>query len=132
MSGAQQEKYIIIKARTGQGKWRENLIDELSCCIITKVNDERLLIASHIKPWISSNDREKIDKNNGLLLTPTFDKLFDRGFITFLPNSSILISPYLSPYNISKLKIPSKCDLIFNPKRLHYLEYHLENIFKKG
>jgi predicted restriction endonuclease len=128
----EKEKEIIIQARKGQGKWRESLIDELSCCIITKVNDERLLIASHIKPWVNSNEEEKIDKNNGLLLTPTYDKLFDRGFITFLKTSEVLVSPYISNYNIGKLKIPSKCDIIFNTKRLSYLEYHKENIFKKG
>lgn len=128
----EKKKDSIIQARKGQGKWRESLIDDLSCCVITKVNDERLLIASHIKPWVDASDNEKIDKNNGLLLTPTYDKLFDRGFITFLDNSEILISPYLSNYNVGKLKIPSKIDIVFNDKRRDYLEYHRQNIFKKG
>jgi len=129
------KKEIIIQARIGQGKYRQDIIKELSHCIITNVNDVKLLIASHIKPWAKcDSNQERIDKYNGLLLTPTYDKLFDSGLITIEKinkneNAKILISPYLSKYNISRLQIPSECQLNFNIKRCEYLEYHKKNIF---
>ena len=58
-------------------------------------------IASHIKPWTKSNDFEKLDGNNRLLLSPHVDKLFDTGYISFEGNDSMIISPRL---NIDTLK----------------------------
>ncbi len=129
-------KEIIIQARIGQGKYRQDIIKELAHCIITNVDDTKLLVASHIKPWAKcDSNQERIDKYNGLLLTPTYDKLFDNGLITIEKlnkneNAKILISPYLSEYNIARLQIPLECQLNFNIKRCEYLEYHKKNIFK--
>ncbi len=102
-------------------------------CLITRVSDERMLIASHIKPWaVCENNNERIDKYNGLLLTPTYDRLFDQGFITFSNNGLISISPYLSPLNVKRIGlIPNKqYKLLEHQKRSFYLEYHRKNIFK--
>ena len=74
-------------------------------CPITDVNDERLLVASHIKPWAKCSDKEKIDPNNGFMFTPTYDKLFDRGFISFDDNKRMLVSPWISPMNQKRLNI---------------------------
>ena len=76
----------IRKAREGQGKYREQLLEQCRYCPITMISDERLLIASHIKPWAASSDVEKVDPYNGYMLSPMIDKLFDRGFITFTEN----------------------------------------------
>lgn len=54
----------ISKAREGQGKYRELLLEQCHFCPITMISDERLLIASHIKPWAASSDDEKIDPYN--------------------------------------------------------------------
>jgi predicted restriction endonuclease len=51
------------------------------------------LIASHIKPWRSANNQERIDGSNGLLLAPHVDLLFDRGLISFTDEGSLLVSP---------------------------------------
>lgn len=128
-----REKEQLVKARIGQGAYRQKLLEESSECIITKVNDERLLMASHIKPWSVSNDEEKIDPNNGLVLTPTYDKLFDQGFISFKDDGTIIISPYISPLNIKKLNlsIGKKYILPEGQRRKDYLIYHRKNIFKK-
>lgn len=128
-----QEKEQLVKARIGQGAYREKLLLESSECIITRVNDERILIASHIKPWSVSTDEEKIDPNNGLILTPTYDKLFDQGFITFQDDGTILISAYISPLNMKKLNLANgkKYVLPDSDKRREYLIYHRKNIFKK-
>lgn len=127
------EKEQLIKARIGQGEYRQKLLEESPECIITRVNDERILMASHIKPWSVSTDTEKIDHNNGLVLTPTYDKLFDQGFISFENDGKILISPYISPLNIKKLSLAQrkKYDIPPSEKRKQYLAYHRGNIFKK-
>lgn len=127
-----KEKEQLVKARVGQGVYRQKLLEESSECIITRVNDERLLIASHIKPWSVSSDDEKIDHNNGLIFTPTYDKLFDQGFISFEDSGDILISPYISPLNLKKLNLSVGKRFSFpqSAKRTKYLAYHRKNIFK--
>jgi predicted restriction endonuclease len=129
-----KEKNEIKYARKGQGKYRANVIEEMGECLVTRVNDERMLIASHIKPWaVCENNEEQIDKYNGLLLTPTYDRLFDQGFITFSNNGIMSISPYLSPLNVKRLAIiPEKqYNLQENKRRSFYLDYHRNNVFKK-
>ena len=131
----EDKKKEVLYARKGQEKYRLGLIDEMRECLITGVNDERMLIASHIKPWaVCENDEERVDKYNGLLLTPTYDRLFDQGFISFSNDGVIYVSPYLSPLNIKRLGlIPNKkYNLQVHSKRSFYLEYHRQNIFKKG
>ncbi|MBW6466503.1 MAG: HNH endonuclease [Brevefilum sp.] len=73
----------MINARRGQGIFRQNIINVDSECRLTHVNNHKLLIASHIKPWRDLTDTEKLDGNNGLLLFPHIYKLFDIGYITF-------------------------------------------------
>jgi len=128
-----EKKEQLVKARVGQGIYRKKLLEESSECIITRVNDERMLIASHIKPWSVSNDSEKIDHNNGLTLTPTYDRLFDQGFISFEDDGQILISPYISPLNIKKMNLiqGKKYNIPSSESRKNYLDYHRQNIFKK-
>ena len=128
-----KEKEKLIKARVGQGIYREKLLEECPFCPFTLVNDERLLIASHIKPWAKSDDKEKIDPKNGFMFTPTYDKLFDRGFITFADDKSLIVSPWISPMNQKRLaiytgKVIDKLNL--DEKRKEYLIYHREIIFK--
>jgi hypothetical protein len=126
------EKEQITKARIGQGKFRESLIDEFHACIITGVADERILNASHIKPWVDSDNKEKIDPKNGLIFTPTYDRLFDMGFISFEEDGSILVSPWLSPMNQKRLFLrPGKKYVFDIAGRKNYLQYHRDNIFKK-
>ncbi len=72
------ERDAIIKARIGQGGFMQKLIIKYGKCRVCGMDDEKLLIASHIKPWAISNDKEKLDDNNGLLLCPNHDALFDK------------------------------------------------------
>lgn len=128
-----EEKEQIVRARKGQGEYRRKLIAECPFCPITLVTDDRLLIASHIKPWVKSDNREKTDPKNGFMFTPTYDFLFDRGFISFEDNGTIVISPWLSKMTLSKLNLaPGKRYPLLQVKnREKYLEYHRKNIFKK-
>lgn len=130
---SERAKSTLINARIGQGEYRKNLLLECPFCPFTMVSDERLLVASHIKPWALSDDKEKVDAKNGFLFTPTYDRLFDRGFISFEDDGTLMVSPWISPMNQKRLgiyngKIIDK--LPIDEKRKKYLEFHREFIFK--
>lgn len=127
-----EEKKQVIRARKWQWKYRQLLLEQCPICPITLISDDRLLIASHIKPWAKSDIKEKTDPKNGFMLTPTYDLLFDRGFITFTDNKKIIISPWLSKMTCSKLNISPDKQYTMLPTewRENYLEYHRNYIFK--
>lgn len=122
------EKESIVLSRIGQGQFREDLVKLWSSCVISKFDDIRFLIASHIKPWKKSDNREKIDKYNGFLLLPTYDKLFDLGFISFDDNGKILISKSLK--NLNKLGLDSNIVIEIKNENKKYLKYHRDEILK--
>lgn len=126
------EKTILIKSRVGQGKYRNDLIKKWKSCSVTGIDNTSLLKASHIKPWsISSND-EKLDTDNGLLLTPALDHSFDLGFISFLDDGKIMISKNLSKEETEVMNINNDMKLRNISKEMKkYLRYHRKNIFKK-
>lgn len=130
----QTEKIVQQKVRQGQSYFRDNLLKEMKRCPITGIDDKRILVASHIKPWVHSNNEERVNSKNGILLSPLFDKLFDKGvgLITFTLDKKILISNKLSKENIVRLNIlPNQ--IIENldiTGREKYLEYHRKHIFQ--
>ena len=127
-----EKKDTLFSARLGQGKFRDGILKQMFACPFTQVTDERILVASHIKPWSVSDEKEKIDAFNGIMFTPTFDRLFDQGYISFNDDGQVLISPYISPLNRKRLSlIPDKIIDIKPVGREKYLQYHRENIFKK-
>lgn len=76
------ERVNVIAARWGQGLFRASLLALDGACAITGVSDPRLLRASHIRPWrLCRTAAERLTPSNGLLLTPTFDHLFDKGLL---------------------------------------------------
>lgn len=127
------ERTQLYRARIGQGEYRKNLLALCPFCPITLVSDDRLLIASHIKPWVASNDIEKIDPLNGFMLTPTFDRLFDRGFLSFTNDKKTILSPFLSNMTYSKLGISDNKIISHLPiaGREEYMEYHRTEVLKK-
>lgn len=128
-----QKDQDLNKAREGQGKYREQLLDQCRFCPITMVADERLLIASHIKPWAASTDTEKIDPYNGYMLSPLYDKLFDRGFITFTEKKHMILSEFISPYTWKQLKLEKDQfikALPMDENRAEYLKFHHKYVFK--
>jgi len=126
------EKESLVKARKGQGKYRKNLEKIEKSCRITSVTDRRLLRASHIKPWRVSDNSERLDGNNGLLLSPSADHMFDKGYITFTNSGDILISKRIDHAQLRLLGLsPEKLVNVgtFNLKQSEYLEYHRNNVF---
>lgn len=128
-----EKRKNLRQARDGQGKYREQLLEQCHYCPITMISDERMLIASHIKPWAASNDAEKIDPFNGYMLSPMIDKLFDRGFLTFTENRHIILSEFLSSYTWKQIGL--KNDTFYkaipmDDKRIEYLKFHHQSVFK--
>ncbi len=126
-------KEQIIQARKGQGKYRELILEKFhNTCAVTGVNDTRILIASHIKPWTDSSNYERVNRENGILLSPTFDKLFDKGFISFKNNGQILLSDYFDERNFKRLNINDSliCKLYITNEMKVFLDYHRDIVFK--
>lgn len=125
------EKEQLIKARKGQGKFRKNVEKIESGCRVSKVSLKNLLIASHIMPWKISSNSERLDGNNGLLLSPHIDKLFDQGWISFLANGDLIcaseqIGKVLNQWGVSlPINVGS-----FSSKQNVYLGYHRYHVFK--
>ncbi len=76
-------KLQLVHARRGQGLYRKRVAAIERACRITGVTHPAHLVASHCKPWRDADDDEGLDGENGLLLTPSIDHLFDRGFLAF-------------------------------------------------
>ena len=77
------ERDALTKARLGQGLFRQRVSELEPACRVTGLARQEFLVASHIKPWRSCNNRERLSGANGLLLSPHVDKLFDRHWISF-------------------------------------------------
>jgi hypothetical protein len=118
--------------RRGQNRFRRDLLLDKGACEICGIDDERLLIASHIRSWRSSDNHKRRDKNNGLLLCALHDKLFDKGLISFSPKGTIVISPTISEANKMILKIPSDIRIEMNKPKKDYMEWHRENTYQDG
>jgi hypothetical protein len=126
-----EDREVITKTRIGQSLFRKNLHAYWEGCSVTGCLLFSVLKASHIKPWKDSNPLEKVDPNNGLLLSPNLDSLFDSGFISFNSRGVILISPLLSNEDLSSLNINNQMTLKkITPEIASDLEYHHEKIYQ--
>ncbi|UNU90795.1 HNH endonuclease signature motif containing protein [Aeromonas dhakensis] len=92
-----------------------------------------MLIASHISPWRESNNTERLDGNNGLLLSPHIDKLFDRGWITFTDAGDLLCADREIEEVLKQLGISIPLNVgTFNGKQCEYLAYHRNEIYRSN
>lgn len=132
------QKIQIIKARKGQGEYRDKLLNKYGRCVITGITTKKILIASHIKPWSACCKEQKyeecIDAENGLLLSPFWDKLFDLGYISFEDDGKMKVSKKLDKITVSEMnKTNENIKLLFelSEKQKYYMKYHRENIYDK-
>jgi putative restriction endonuclease len=123
--------------RIGQEKYRRAVIEYMPQCPFSKISDERLLIASHIKPYSvcikEKRDDQALDYLNGLALSPTYDRLFDQGYITFSDSGELICGTQLSSYTWDKLNINPTAKnkmRIFPESRESYLDYHRKHVFQ--
>ncbi len=126
------QKAALIIARRGQGLFKQRVRQIERRCRITGVDRIEHLIASHCKPWRDSDDTERLDGENGLLLTPSIDHLFDRGFISFERSGDLLVSPVADPETLERMGVPVRGRHNvgrFSEGQRSYLEFHRERVF---
>lgn len=125
------EKTALVAARRGQGVFRSRVAYIESVCRVTLVARLNFLVASHIKPWrLCTTAFERLDGNNGLMLAPDVDMLFDRGFLSFGDQGDVLVSPNISASEMKALGVPSTKNVgSFSRQQSLYLHYHRANVF---
>lgn len=125
-------KEALVKSRVGQGDFRKSLVEKYDGkCVVTGIDLTKLLIASHIKPWRISDNKERLSSENGLLLSANLDKLFDSGLITFMNDGTLVPSQFINQQNRTKLGLNDdiKVDLKASSDMFINLEYHRDVIF---
>ncbi|ABY42425.1 MULTISPECIES: HNH endonuclease [Bacillus cereus group] len=125
------EKESVVKARIGQSIFKKALLAVEKKCKLCGVSDERFLVASHIKRWSQSNHKERLDVNNGLLLCPNHDVLFDKGYISFEDDGKILISDILNEATKVFLNVNETMNIRMNEGQRKYMKWHRENLYSK-
>lgn len=119
------QRLQLSKARIGQGLFRKRVMLLDPHCRVTGVNDPRLLIASHIKPWRDSDNAERINGYNGIMLSPHVDALFDERLISFEDHGQMLVHPSLSGEVLDRWSINPKANIgRFPGQQAAFLRYH--------
>lgn len=129
---AETTRKALVQARIGQGRFKQSVAGYERACRITKVDNPTHLIASHIKPWRESDNEERLAGGNGLLLTPSIDHLFDRGFISFEDNGDLITSPIADTRSLKRMGVETKNVGQFNTDQKHFLDYHRKEILLKS
>lgn len=127
---SETERLEMVKIRVGQGIYRNLLLSLYTTCMLCNVNNVKLLIASHIKPWKDCTSDERLEMNNGLLLCPNHDSLFDKGYISFDDNGHIVISTDLSDTNRTFMNVNESMKVEFTGQSKEYMKWHLTHVFK--
>ena len=101
-----------------------------------------LIIASHIKPWKNSSNRERLDTRNGVAACPIHDRAFDCGLLTVNGGLRLHRAPVVEVQVDQdegyerffgdeglhrRLVLPTAAE----PPRPRYLRWHQEHVFQK-
>lgn len=126
------ERLQFINARIGQGEFRAKLHMRWNGeCALTKIANDMILRASHIKPWAECERNERLDPNNGLLLAAHVDALFDQHLITFGEEGQLIWSSRVSVSDRNALALPKKLCLNLRAEEKRYLMHHNRVFFEK-
>jgi len=129
------DRLAIVRARRGQGLFKERVGRIELRCRITGVENPAHLVASHCKPWRDATNEERLDGENGLLLTPSIDHLFDRGFIGFEDNGRLIVSPVAHRPSLLRMGIDFGPDLnvgSFTSGQKRFLEFHRDAVLLRS
>lgn len=119
------QRIQLAKARVGQGLFRKRVMLVDPRCRVTGVEDPRLLIASHIKPWKESSNAERINGYNGIMLSPHIDALFDSRMISFEDDGHMLVHSSLSNDVLERWSIRRNTQVQeFRPEQVEFLNHH--------
>lgn len=123
------QKLYLHQARVGQGLYRREVLRLENKCRLTAVSDPAFLIASHIKPWRASTNLERLDRHNGLMLAPHVDRLFDKGWISFEDDGTLLVAD-AAVKTLKAWALPVEANVgPFSDKKAPYLKFHREHVF---
>ena len=125
------EREALIVARRGQGLFKQWVMEIETRCRITGVTNPMHLRASHCKPWRDSSNEERLNGENGLLLTPTMDHLFDRGFISFEDSGVLIVSPVAHAPSLNRMGVATDRTInvgTFTEGQRQFLDYHRESV----
>jgi hypothetical protein len=128
---SETERIALVRSRIGQGLFKDRVKKIETRCRITQVDNPTHLIASHCKPWRDANNEERLNGENGLLLTPSIDHLFDRGFIGFENNGELIISPVAHRPSLQRMGIKTDKAVnvgTFTQGQREFLEFHRESV----
>jgi hypothetical protein len=128
------EKTAIIRARRGQGLFKDRVMKIEERCRVTGVSNPVHLIASHCKPWRDCSNQERLEGENRLLLTPSIDHLFDRGFIGFDGNGDLIVSPVAHLPSLERMGVNTRSAVnvgSFTSGQKQFLEYHRFNLYRR-
>jgi len=121
------ERQGLVTSRVGQGYYRQEIINKFDGkCAVTGCNLKEILIASHIVPWRDCTDDERLDVENGLLLSPNYDALFDKHLISFDEDGKLIKSDLLSDEELDNLFIVENVKIVITDGMQKYLESHRE------
>jgi hypothetical protein len=129
------ERESLIVARRGQGLFKDRVMRIERFCRVTKVENPVHLRASHCKPWRDSSNEERLNGENGLLLTPTIDHLFDRGFISFEDAGRLIISPVAHTESLRRMGIETEHPNnvgVFSQGQRAFLDYHRNSVLLRA
>jgi putative restriction endonuclease len=132
-------KEAVVKQRVNQDVFRTMILNNYdNTCAITGINIPTMLIASHIIPW-ADDEENRLNPENGICLSPLYDKAFDKGFIGIDEDYRVVLSRELKEYSTreyyqqhfgsiehKKIILPEE-----HKPNLSFLEYHINNIFAK-
>lgn len=125
------DRIALVRARKGQGLFKERVSKIETRCRVTGVENPAHLIASHCKPWRDASNEERLDGENGLLLTPSIDHLFDRGFISFEDKGTLIISPVAHRPSLQRMGIDT-VNVVnvggFTSGQKRFLDFHRNSV----
>ncbi len=128
-----------VKTRVNQYVFRQIVIANYSGkCAVSGIDIPDLLLASHIIPW-SKNENERLNPENGICLSPLYDRAYDKGYIGINDKYEILLSDNLRTKNYKEYHQKYFASLvgtkIILPKKYYprkdFLRYHLDTIFNR-
>ena len=128
---AATDRVALVRSRRGQGLYRERVLLIERACRVTRVDNPTHLVASHCKPWRHASNDERLDGENGLMLTPSIDHLFDRGFISFEDSGRLIVSPAADRNALRRMGVDPDAALnvgTFSAGQKRYLDYHRDAI----
>jgi putative restriction endonuclease len=126
------EKEVLLSARVGQGQFRSQVLRLWDGrCAVTGITVLEVIRASHIKPWRSSTNQERLNPYNGLPLAATYDALFDAGLIAVDGSGTVMVSDRLGIADRTALALESHALIAQPPEETReFLSYHRTHLFR--